>query len=42
VVACMSCHDPHASKDPKFFKSNVHPPFDARDCETCHLTEKKK
>ena len=36
----MSCHDPHASKDPKFFKASVHPPFAARDCGTCHVVSK--
>jgi predicted CXXCH cytochrome family protein len=38
---CRSCHDPHASKDPKLFKDNVHPPFAARSCDDCHIGEKK-
>jgi len=42
AIDCMSCHDPHASKDPKFFKAKVHAPFAARECEACHVTEKKK
>jgi hypothetical protein len=37
---CKSCHDPHASKDPKFFKGVVHPPFAGRSCEDCHLVTK--
>ena len=41
AIQCMSCHDPHASKDPKFFKASVHPPFAARDCDTCHVAPKK-
>jgi predicted CXXCH cytochrome family protein len=41
-VNCVSCHDPHASKDPKLFKATVHPPFAARQCDACHLADKKK
>ena len=41
VMDCKSCHDPHASKDPKLFKENVHPPFAARSCDDCHIGEKK-
>jgi predicted CXXCH cytochrome family protein len=37
VMDCKSCHDPHASKDPKFFKADVHAPFAARSCEECHI-----
>jgi hypothetical protein len=37
VMQCQSCHDPHASKDPKFFKSTIHPPFASRGCEECHI-----
>ncbi len=40
TIHCMSCHEPHASKDPKFFKASVHPPFAARDCDTCHVVPK--
>ena len=40
VIHCMSCHDPHASKDPKFFKAQIHPPFAARDCDSCHVVSK--
>jgi predicted CXXCH cytochrome family protein len=40
AVRCMTCHDPHASKDPKFFKASVHPPFAARECDTCHTVSK--
>jgi predicted CXXCH cytochrome family protein len=40
-IQCVSCHDPHASKDPKFFKKAVHPPFAARECDTCHQAPKK-
>jgi len=38
---CRTCHDPHASKDPKLFKDHVHPPFAARSCDDCHIGEKK-
>jgi predicted CXXCH cytochrome family protein len=41
VIECMGCHDPHASKDPKFFKAKMHPPFAARECDTCHVAPKK-
>jgi hypothetical protein len=41
IIDCKSCHDPHASKDPKFFKVNIHPPFAARSCEDCHVVEKQ-
>jgi predicted CXXCH cytochrome family protein len=37
-IACASCHDPHSSKDPKFFKPVVHPPFAGRQCDACHVT----
>jgi predicted CXXCH cytochrome family protein len=37
VMDCRSCHDPHASKDPKFFKATVHMPFASRACDECHL-----
>jgi hypothetical protein len=37
---CMSCHAPHASKDPKFFNEMIHPPFAGRYCEECHIVEK--
>ena len=40
VMNCRSCHDPHASKDPKFFKTSVHPPFAGRSCEDCHIVTK--
>jgi predicted CXXCH cytochrome family protein len=41
-INCISCHNPHASKDPKFLKANLHAPFAARECDACHLAEKKK
>jgi predicted CXXCH cytochrome family protein len=41
AMSCTSCHDPHTSKDPKFFKENVHPPFAARSCDECHITGDK-
>ncbi len=37
AMNCIGCHTPHASKDPKFFKENVHAPFAGRSCEDCHL-----
>jgi predicted CXXCH cytochrome family protein len=39
VMNCVSCHDPHASKDPKLFKDEVHAPFAARSCEECHVVK---
>jgi hypothetical protein len=33
---CVACHEPHASKDPKLFREQQHPPFAARSCEECH------
>jgi hypothetical protein len=41
VMDCVSCHDPHASKDPKLFKSQVHAPFAGRSCEECHVVPNK-
>ena len=41
VMNCRSCHDPHASKDPKFFKENVHAPFAGRSCDDCHIVNKR-
>jgi hypothetical protein len=38
---CRSCHDPHASKDPKYFKEKMHPPFVSRSCEACHIVEQE-
>ena len=37
VMHCERCHDPHASKEPHFFKPNVHSPFLAKACTDCHL-----
>jgi predicted CXXCH cytochrome family protein len=41
VMNCRNCHDPHASKDPKFFKENVHAPFAGRSCDDCHIVTKR-
>ena len=41
VMNCVTCHTPHASKDPKFFKEKVHAPFAGRSCEDCHLPAKR-
>ena len=40
-INCVSCHDPHASQDPMLFKKTVHAPFAARQCDACHVTDKK-
>jgi hypothetical protein len=40
VMNCKVCHDPHASKDAKFFKEVVHPPFAGGSCEDCHIVAK--
>jgi predicted CXXCH cytochrome family protein len=41
LMDCRVCHNPHTSKDPKFFKEVMHPPFAARSCETCHIVGKQ-
>ena len=41
VMNCVSCHDPHASKDPKYFKPTMHAPFASRGCDACHIVEKQ-
>jgi predicted CXXCH cytochrome family protein len=41
AMDCVSCHNPHTSKDPKFFKENIHPPFAGRSCDDCHLVQKQ-
>ncbi len=40
VIDCRNCHDPHTSKDPMFFKDEIHPLFKARACEDCPIVEK--
>jgi hypothetical protein len=37
---CRKCHEPHASRDPKFFKENLHAPFGGRSCDECHIVGK--
>jgi predicted CXXCH cytochrome family protein len=37
---CRKCHAPHASKDPMFFKENIHDPFQNRGCGECHIVDK--
>ena len=37
VMNCVTCHDPHASKDPKLFRATVHAPFAGRSCDECHI-----
>ena len=41
VMNCVTCHNPHTSKDPKYFKSVVHAPFAARSCDACHVVGKE-
>ena len=36
-IRCERCHDAHASKEPGFFKGNVHAPFAMKSCQDCHL-----
>lgn len=36
AMDCRTCHEPHASTDPKFFKPTLHPPFAERSCDPCH------
>jgi hypothetical protein len=38
---CVSCHAPHSSKEPKLFKTTVHPPFAGGSCDECHVVAKK-
>jgi predicted CXXCH cytochrome family protein len=38
VMSCVKCHNPHASKDPKYFKDVMHAPYAARSCVPCHVT----
>lgn len=35
---CMSCHDPHtsAARGLAMLKRNQHPPFESRECNSCH------
>lgn len=35
---CMSCHDPHSSaaRGMAMLKRSQHPPFEARECKSCH------
>ena len=40
-MACASCHDPHSSKDQMMFKQVTHPPFVARQCDSCHALGKE-
>jgi predicted CXXCH cytochrome family protein len=40
LMDCNTCHDPHTSKDPMFFKEEVHEPFKTRTCKDCHIVEK--
>jgi Zn-finger protein len=40
VIDCRNCHNPHASKDPQYFKDEVHSPFAGRSCDDCHIVEK--
>jgi hypothetical protein len=41
TMNCVICHNPHASKDAKFFRANQHAPFAARTCDACHLVDGK-
>jgi predicted CXXCH cytochrome family protein len=40
VMDCRNCHDPHTSKDPTFFREEIHKPFVDRTCKDCHIVEK--
>ena len=37
---CLECHDPHLSASPKLMVKFMHPPFEARSCDTCHAPAK--
>jgi len=42
AMDCRNCHAPHTSKDPKFFKAELHKPFAERTCKDCHVVEKPR
>ncbi len=33
---CLDCHNPHISEKPKLQRAFAHPPFESKDCESCH------
>jgi predicted CXXCH cytochrome family protein len=33
---CVDCHNPHSSTRDKLLRTNDHPPFAEKSCETCH------
>jgi predicted CXXCH cytochrome family protein len=37
---CINCHDPHQSSSPKLLQANLHAPFEAAACDTCHAAPK--
>ncbi len=37
---CLECHDPHQSASPKLMVRFMHPPFEAKSCDTCHAPAK--
>jgi predicted CXXCH cytochrome family protein len=37
AMDCTSCHDPHQSRDPALLNRVAHPPFQARQCDACHV-----
>ncbi len=34
---CTACHDPHVSSRASLVPDVVHPPFEDRECDTCHI-----
>jgi predicted CXXCH cytochrome family protein len=40
-MRCTGCHDPHQSKDPALLNATIHPPFQARQCDACHVSGKR-
>ncbi len=36
IKLCVSCHNPHGSNNETFLYADQHPPFEERECATCH------
>jgi hypothetical protein len=36
IGKCLSCHEPHVTKEPGLLKPIKHEPFARKDCLECH------
>jgi predicted CXXCH cytochrome family protein len=36
IEQCSNCHDSHGSNSERLIYSNLHPPYEDGDCESCH------